>query len=164
MDKFSSTFIGSATLNTNNSASGSEFKQKEKGKKRRLTARQYHVKRNEEFAKIAPKIVDCYKESLKKCHIWQDGIEKRYDEESLSIIYGMLAHFSNKFNGKKGDQKAWDSCIHEDPSGKLLEEASTGWDLEKRCVEMEKAYPAINVVALNYLAELDAAKKSKKAF
>ena len=76
-------------------------------------------------------------EAIHKSCLWEDDLEKKFNEDEQMDIMSIIAYWENQLRGHKklNDERMYESIRKEDSTGRLLEEAKIGFEFAKICLE-----------------------------
>ena len=77
-------------------------------------------------------------EAIHKSCLWEDDLEKKFNEDEQMDIMSIIAYWENQLRGygKRNDERMYESICKEDSTGRLLEEAKIGFEFAKLCLEL----------------------------
>ena len=77
-------------------------------------------------------------ETIHQSCVWEDNLEKRFDEDQQMDIMSMIAYWENQLRGygKQNDERLYADIRTKDVTGQLFEEAKIGFEFAKLCLEL----------------------------
>jgi hypothetical protein len=76
--------------------------------------------------------------AIQKSGQWEDDLEKQFNEDQQMDIMSIISYWENQLRGfgKHNDERLYESIRKDDISGRLFEEAKTGFEFAKICIEL----------------------------